>query len=80
MSEDDCRSLLCLQQNFTKMLKPQVQAVVTASCLLLIILIIICTVVIIIIIIIIITKYLPCIPLGETSVSLAPHSFRNPIC
>ena len=33
MREDDCRSLLCLQQNFAKMLKPRVQAVVTASCL-----------------------------------------------
>ena len=32
MREDDCRSLLCLQQNFAKMLKPQVQAVVTVSC------------------------------------------------
>ena len=32
MREDDCRSLLCLQQNFAKMLKPRVQAVVTASC------------------------------------------------
>ena len=28
----DCRSLLCLQRNFAKMLKPRVQAVVTASC------------------------------------------------
>ena len=32
MREDDCRSLLCLQQNFAKMLRPRVQAVVTASC------------------------------------------------
>ena len=32
MREDECRSLLCLQQNFAKMLKPRVQAVVTASC------------------------------------------------
>ena len=32
MREDDCRRLLCLQQNFAKMLKPRVQAVVTASC------------------------------------------------
>ena len=33
MREVDCRSLFCLQQNFAKILKPQVQAVVTASCL-----------------------------------------------
>ena len=32
MREVDCRGLLCLQQNFAKMLKPGVQAVVTASC------------------------------------------------
>ena len=32
MREDDSRSLLCLQRNFAKMLKPRVQAVVTASC------------------------------------------------
>ena len=32
MREADCRGLLCLQQNFAKMLKPGVQAVVTASC------------------------------------------------
>ena len=32
MRKDDCRRLLCLQQNFAKMLKLRVQAVVTASC------------------------------------------------
>ena len=30
--EDDCRNLLYLQQNFAKMLKPRVQAVVITSC------------------------------------------------